>query len=261
MHFIDSHCHLDCIDLARFNDDFDEMMARTLEENVQHMLCVSISLNNWHAMHDTVKNYLDRVSLSVGIHPCNVEEEPLPTLDSFAEMLAHPNVIAIGETGLDYYYTEESKLQQQDYFIRQIDIAKKTQKPLIIHTRSAREDTINILKHENARDAGAILHCFTENWEMAKQGLDQGFYVSFSGIITFKNAAELREVVRKMPLDRILIETDSPYLAPVPYRGKINFPGHVPEVAKMIAEIKGLSLEETADLTRNNFNTLFNTQF
>lgn len=254
--FIDSHCHIDLLDLAPYDNNIENLMTAITNNGVSHMLCVSVDLDRWDNMAKLVAPY-DNVSLSVGVHPGAVPANIPAYSESFAPMLTNPKVIAIGETGLDYHYSTEHKLAQQASFITQIDIAKTHRKPLIIHTRDARLDTINILTHENARDIGGILHCFTENWEMAKKGLDLGFYISFSGIITFKNAEELREVVAKTPMDRILIETDAPYLTPVPYRGKPNQPGLVPFVAKTIAEVKGLSIEEVAHISSQNFRTLF----
>ena len=255
-HFIDSHCHLDMVDLSPYDNDFQKLIAAIKVQKVSQMLCVSVDLERWEAMAQLVAPY-DEISLSVGVHPGAIPAKIAPSMENFRPMLENPKVIAIGETGLDYHYSVEHKLAQQSAFITQIDIAKETQKPLIIHTRDARQDTINILTHEKARDVGGIFHCFTENWEMAKKGLDLGFYLSFSGIITFRNAAELREVVAKAPLDRLLIETDSPYLTPVPYRGKPNHPGLVPFVAKTIAEVKGVSIEEVAKITSDNFRRLF----
>ena len=254
--FIDSHCHLDMLDLSKYDDRFDTLLAAIKQNNVEHMLCVSVDLDAWDNMAKLVADY-DHISLSVGVHPGAVPAKQPASHQSFAPMLANPKVIAIGETGLDYHYSVEHKLAQQESFVTQIDIAKQFKKPLIIHTRDARQDTINILTNENARDIGGILHCFTENWEMAKKGLDLGFYISFSGIITFKNAAELREVVAKTPMDRMLIETDAPYLTPVPYRGKANHPGLVPLVAKTISDVKNIPLEEVARITSQNFRELF----
>ena len=255
-HFIDSHCHLDMVELSAYDNDFQKLIAAIKENHVTQMLCVSVDLERWDAMAQLVAPY-EEIFLSVGIHPGAVPAKIIASMENFKPMLENPKVIAIGETGLDYHYSVEHKLEQQASFITQIDIAKETQKPLIIHTRDARQDTINILTHEEARDAGGIFHCFTEDWEMAKKGLDLGFYLSFSGIITFRNAEELREVVAKAPLDRILIETDSPYLTPVPYRGKANHPGLVPFVAKTIADVKGISIDEVAQITTQNFRTLF----
>ena len=171
-----------------------------------------------------------------------------------------PKVIAIGEIGLDYYYSAENKAAQQAVFASQIDVANQLNKPVIIHTRQAREDTIRLLRDNQAEKCGGVLHCFTENYEMAKQALDLGFYISISGIITFKNAEELRDVVRKLPLDRLLVETDSPYLAPVPYRGKQNQPAYTREVCEYVAALKGVSAEEMAQITTQNFESLFKIQ-
>ncbi len=254
--FIDSHCHLDMLDLTAYNNDFEQLVEAIRAENIEKMLCVSVDLERWNEMADLVAPF-DDIYLSVGVHPGAVPALIPASEESFLPMLQNPKVIAIGETGLDYHYSVEHKIAQQASFITQIDIAKKYQKPLIIHTRDARKDTIDILTAENARDIGGILHCFTEDWEMAKKGLDLGFHISFSGIITFKNAQELRDVVAKTPLDRMLIETDSPYLTPVPFRGKANHPGLVPLVAKTIAEVKQISIEEVAEQTAHNFKQLF----
>ncbi|WP_026878842.1 TatD family hydrolase [Ignatzschineria larvae DSM 13226] len=254
--FIDSHCHLDMLDLTAFEGDIAPLLETIKAENVTEMLCVGVNIEKWEAMAKLVTPY-PNIYLSVGVHPGYIPEVKAPSETHFAPMLANPKVIAIGETGLDYHYGADHKIAQQAAFITQIEIARNHQKPLIIHTRDARADTISILKAEKADDVGGILHCFTENWEMGKKGLDLGFYLSFSGIITFKNASELREVVAKTPLDRMLIETDSPYLTPVPYRGKANHPGLVPYVAKMIAEVKQISVEEVARQTTDNFHKLF----
>lgn len=254
--FIDSHCHIDMVDLTAYDNSIENLMHAIRSNGVSHMLCVSVDLDRWDDMAKLVAPF-DNVSLSVGVHPGAVPANIPASPESFAPMLANPRVIAIGETGLDYHYTPEHKIAQQASFITQIEIAKQSQKPLIIHTRDARQDTINILTNENARDVGGILHCFTESWDMAKKGLDLGFYISFSGIVTFRNADELRDVALKTPLDRMLIETDSPYLTPMPYRGKPNQPGLVPFVAKTIAEVKGISVNEVAEITSRNFRELF----
>ena len=191
------------------------------------------------------------------MHPLNVDEEPF----DYGKLLAYAQdnkVVAIGETGLDYHYTPETKMLQQEQFSAQIDVAKKVNKPLIIHTRSAREDTMNMLEQGGAEQCGGVLHCFTEDYAMAKRALDIGFYISISGIITFRNAEELRDVVRKLPLDRLLVETDSPYLAPIPYRGKPNQPAYVRETCEYLATLKGVSTEELAHITTRNTRHLFN---
>lgn len=196
------------------------------------------------------------VSLSCGVHPLNVEDE-IFNLEKMVQLAQDPKVIAIGECGLDYYYSADNKAKQQQIFSQQIELANQLQKPLIIHTRSAREDTIALLKQGEAQKCGGVLHCFTENQWMADQGLELGFYISVSGIITFRNAQEIRDVIKTVPLDRLLVETDSPYLAPVPYRGKQNQPAYVREVCEYLAVLKGVSVEELAQITTQNFERLF----
>ena len=190
------------------------------------------------------------------MHPLDLEDEPF-NYDRLLQLAAHPKVVAVGEIGLDYYYSADNKALQQEVFAQQVQAANVLNKPVIIHTRAAREDTIRILRENDAQKCGGVLHCFTENLEMAKQGLDLGFYISFSGIITFKNAEEIRAVARQVPLDRLLVETDSPYLAPVPYRGKQNQPAYVREVCEYVATLKGVSVEEFAQITTQNFERLF----
>lgn len=258
--FIDSHCHLDRVKLAPYDGDFERMMAACAEAGVSRMLCVSIDLPRYPAMRALVEPYAN-VDVSVGVHPNETAEraETLiePSAEQLVELAADPRNVAIGETGLDYYYGEGDLEWQRERFRVHCRAARSCGKPLIIHSRDAREDTIRILTDEHARDVGGVLHCFTETWEMARAGLDLGFYVSFSGIVTFKNAADLREVAKQVPLDRLLIETDSPYLAPVPHRGKPNEPRLVPDVAACIAELRGLSVEEIAAVTAENYGRLF----
>lgn len=252
---VDSHCHLDRLDLAPFGDEFDALLQASRKAGVGHILCVSIDLESYPAMLELVSPYAD-VSVSVGVHP-NDRDRREPEPEQLADLAQHPKNVAIGETGLDYFRSEGDLGWQRDRFRRHIAAARRCGKPLIIHTRAARDDTIAIMRQENARDAGGVMHCFTEDWEMAKQALDLGFYVSFSGIITFKNAADLREVVKKMPAERLLIETDAPYLAPVPHRGKPNLPHYVTHVADCVAELRGMSPEAVAELTAENYFRLF----
>lgn len=252
---VDSHCHLDRIDLAPFGGHFDQFLTHAKAEGVGHILCVSIDLESYPAMLDQVADY-PNISVSVGVHP-NDKDRQEPTPEMLVELASHSKNVAIGETGLDYFRSEGDLTWQQDRFRRHIQAAHLAKKPLIIHTRAAQEDTITILQDEQARDVGGVMHCFTENWEMAKQALDLGFYISFSGIITFNSAEELREVVKKVPNDRILIETDAPYLAPVPHRGRSNIPQYVAHVADCVAELKGATREAIADLTRDNYQRLF----
>lgn len=252
--FIDSHCHLDRLDLNDFNNDLDNVVNNATAVGVSKMLCVSVTLEDFPKMVDKTAAYKN-VYLSCGVHPLN--QEHVTEIDSLQQLAQHERVIAVGETGLDYYYAPETKALQQDAFVKHIHVANELNKPLIIHTRDAREDTINTLKQESADKVGGILHCFTESWEMAKQAIDMGFYISFSGIVTFKNAHELRDVAKKVPADRFLIETDAPYLAPVPHRGKQNQPAYVIEVAKHLASIRGQSVEQIAQQSTENFNRLF----
>ena len=248
---VDSHCHLDRLSLEPYDGRFDRFVDMTLEAGVGHMLCVSIDLESWPAMVKLVAPY-PQISISVGVHP-NDKERREPSVEELVALSASPKVVAIGETGLDYFHGEGDLDWQRDRFRRHIRAAVRSGLPLIIHTRQAQDDTLALMRDEGADSAGGVMHCFTENWEMARAALDLGFYVSFSGIITFRNAAELREVVKQMPMDRLLIETDSPYLAPVPFRGKPNQPIYVEKVAECVAEIKGMSPHEVALQTGENF--------
>jgi TatD DNase family protein len=252
---VDSHCHLDRVDLSQHHGSFRLLMQDTLQAGVGHMLCVSIDLDAYPGMQALVADY-PQVSISVGVHP-NQEAGPEPTPERLVELAADPRNVAIGETGLDYFRSDGNLEWQRERFRVHIAAAKACGKPLIIHTREAREDTIRIMREEQAEVAGGVMHCFTENWEMARQALDLGFYISFSGILTFRNAEELREVARRVPLERLLIETDSPYLAPVPYRGKPNQPIYVRQVAECLAELRDLAPEALAEITRDNFFRLF----
>jgi len=256
MILVDSHCHLD-----RLKTDDEHSLAGYLSEagqqNVAHLLCVAINLEAWPAMCKQVEAYA-QVSLSVGVHPSEYEGED-PTVERLVSLAnSDPRVVAIGETGLDYHYGEGEQLDlQRQRFRRHIQAAREVGKPLIVHTRDAREDTIAILREEGAERVGGVMHCFTESWEMAEQALELGFYISFSGIVTFKNDDSLREVARRVPQERLLIETDSPYLAPVPMRGKPNQPAYVRYVAEKIAEVRGDSLEQVAAYSTANFFRLF----
>jgi len=252
--FIDSHCHLDRLDLKEFDHQLDNVIEQSTAAKVSTILCVSVTLDEFSTMADKTASY-NNVYLSCGTHPLNQEDEV--DQQRLLTLSQHPRVIAIGETGLDYFYAPETKALQLDSFVKHIRVARQVNKPLIIHTRDAQQDTLNILEAEQAIDVGGILHCFTETWEMAEQALALGFYISFSGIVTFKNANALREVAKRVPDDRFLIETDAPYLAPVPHRGKQNQPAYVVEVAKHLASIRGQSVEEIAKLSTDNFNRLF----
>jgi TatD DNase family protein len=252
---VDSHCHLDRVDLRHYDSDFGKLMQATTDAGISHMLCVSIDLEHYPAMRRLVDPY-GQVAVSVGVHP-NQEEGTEPTAEQLVALASDPRNVAIGETGLDYFRSDGDLEWQRERFRVHIAAARVCNKPLIIHTRNAREDTLRILRDEDAKAVGGVLHCFTESWEMARAGMDLGFYVSFSGIITFKNAAELRDVARRVPLDRLLIETDSPYLAPVPHRGKPNEPKWVRHVAQCVAELRGMDPEEVAAVTGENYFRLF----
>ncbi len=256
---VDSHCHLNMIDYQALGSDLDTVIQEATKAGVEHMLCVGCGLHRDAASIIKIIERYENVSGSVGLHPDeSVAQEP-----GLADLLAladHPKMIALGETGLDYYQSTEnnpSPIVQQARFAMHIEASKITKKPLIIHTRQAKADTIALMRSEGAEQAGGVMHCFTEDWEMASQALDLGFYLSFSGIVTFKNAIDLQAVAKKAPLDRLLVETDSPYLAPVPYRGKINKPAYVKEVALFIANLRGISFEVLAKQTTENFYRLF----
>ena len=252
--FIDSHCHLDRLNLSLYNNQLENVIQNASDMMVNKVLCVSVTLKDFPTMLDKVKSF-DNVLVSCGMHPLNQDDEVDQA--NLLKLADQEKVIAIGETGLDYHYAPDTKTLQLDSFKKHIHVAKALNKPLIIHTREAQQDTLDLLKSEGADSVGGILHCFTESWEMAKQALDLGFYISFSGIVTFKNATALREVAKLVPDDKLLIETDAPYLAPVPHRGKENQPAYVVEVAKHLASIRGQSVETIAQLTTNNFNRLF----
>jgi len=252
--FIDSHCHLDRLNLSLYDDNLANVVQAASDAQVNKLLCVSVTLKDFHAMVEKTKTF-DNVLLSCGMHPLN--QADTVDIEQLRALADDPKVIAVGETGLDYYYAPETKALQLDSFKKHIQVAKELNKPLIIHTRDAQQDTLTMLRSEAADSVGGILHCFTESWDMAKQALDLGFYISFSGIVTFKNASALREVAKLVPDDRFLIETDAPYLAPVPHRGKENQPAYVVEVAKHLASIRGQSVETIAKLSTDNFNRLF----
>ncbi|HET8747071.1 MAG TPA: TatD family hydrolase [Ramlibacter sp.] len=262
--FVDSHCHLSFPEFAPQLPQIRQAMA---DAKVDGALCICTTLEEFEEVHALAMRY-DNFWASAGVHPDN-EGVTEPTVQKLLELAARPKVLGIGETGLDYYQMEERKggrsiadLEwQRERFRTHIRAAHRCRKPLIIHTRAASADTIAILKEEgedgSADSVGGVFHCFTETAEVARAALDLGFHISFSGIITFKNAADLREVARFVPESRLLIETDSPYLAPVPYRGKTNNPSYVPYVAQQIAELRGLSVERVGELTSGNFEALF----
>jgi TatD DNase family protein len=252
---VDSHCHLDMLDLSSFEGGLEGVLAAAGEQDVNHLLCVSINLEDYPGMLSLVEPCA-QVSVSVGVHPNEQGgHDPLP--EELAEYALHPRVVAIGETGLDYFRSEGNLDWQRNRFRNHISAAKQSGKPLIIHSRDAKEDTLAIMKESGASEAGGVMHCFTGDWDMAQRAMEMNFYISFSGIVTFNSAQELKNVAKQMPADRILVETDCPYLAPVPHRGKPNQPAYVRYVAGHIAELRGETFERFAESTTNNFNTLF----
>lgn len=252
---VDSHCHLDRLDLAEHSGSLNAALEAARLRGVGHFLCIGVSADNAGAV-KTLAEQHDDVDCSVGIHPLDVTPGEAPALDWLLRELDHPKVVAIGETGLDYHYEPEAAELQQASFRLHLQAANITGKPVIVHTRGARADTLTLLR-EAALPQGGVLHCFTEDWEMARSALDLGFYISLSGIVTFRNANALRDVARQVPADRLLVETDSPYLAPIPYRGKPNLPQYVREVAEFLAMLRGESYDDFAAMTTANFARLF----
>ena len=249
---VDSHCHLDR--LEKSPEELDALVNEAKNRGVEHMLCVCVSLNDFPSMMETIQRF-DIVSASCGVHPLHQDEAC--SRDELLALASSDKVVAIGETGLDYHYSPETIEVQRRSFIDHIHVANELNKPLIIHTRDAREDTIALLKEHKAPHTKGVLHCFTESLEMANAAIELGFYISISGIVTFKAAEELKRVVEALPLERLLVETDSPWLAPVPHRGKQNQPAYVVEVAQYIADLKQISLASLAQQTTDNFYTLF----
>jgi TatD DNase family protein len=250
--YIDSHCHIHFPELL---PNLDAILLAMQKNKVSGALSVCVDLESFDELLNLATR-IPHVYASVGVHP-NHFDGVEPTEEDLQKKSMSTKVIAIGETGLDYYRLTGDAKPQQDRFRRHIRAAIAAQKPLIVHTRQAAKDTLQIMTDERARDAGGVMHCFTEDWDVATQAMDQGFLISFSGIVSFKNADVVREVARKLPIDRMLIETDSPYLAPIPFRGKTNQPAYVKHVAEAIADLRGVSPEEIADATSVNFGGLF----
>lgn len=250
--FVDSHCHLDFPDLA---PDLPDILNSMSANRVSHALVVAVSKPEWTRIRELVAPH-DNLSASVGVHPDYPDTEE-PTVDDLITAAHDPKVVAIGETGLDYYRGSEPFDWQRERFRVHIRASRQCGLPLIIHTRSAAEDTLRIMKEEGAHEVGGVMHCFTESWEVAEAAMALNFHISFSGIVTFRNAVELQEVARRVPLERMLIETDSPYLAPVPFRGKRNDPSKVRHVAEKIADLRGIPLAEVEERTTANFFELF----
>ncbi len=253
---IDSHCHLDRLDLKPFENNISNALANAQQYDVKAMLNVCIDLEHFSDVLDIAEAH-SNVYASVGVHPNEIDGKD-PEIDELVALSDNKKIIAIGETGLDYFRTKGSDLEwQRTRFKNHIEASKQTKKPLIIHMRDATDDTLKIMQDEKAEQAGGVMHCFAEDWEVAQRALDLGFYISFSGIVTFKNALALKEVAKNVPIDRMLVETDSPYLAPVPYRGKSNQPAYVKHVAECIAELRGEPYEVIAEKTTENFYRLF----
>jgi len=253
---IDSHCHLDRLDLKPFDNNIANALANAQQHDVKAMLNVCIDLEHFSDVLDIAEAH-SNVYASVGVHP-NETDGKDPEIDELVALSDNKKIIAIGETGLDYFRTKGSDLEwQRTRFRNHIEASKQTKKPLIIHMRDATDDTLKIMQDEKAEQAGGVMHCFAEDWEVAQRALDLGFYISFSGIVTFKNALALKEVAKNVPIDRMLVETDSPYLAPVPYRGKPNQPAYVKNVAECIAELRDEPYEIIAEKTTENFYRLF----
>lgn len=249
---VDSHCHLDFEPLGA---ELDAVLMRARDNGVSHMLCVSVTLEKLPEIQSITDKY-SYIFSSVGVHP-NEQVGRDPEVDELVDLARGVRVVAVGETGLDYYRCQGDMRWQQDRFRRHIQAARISRKPLIIHTRDAARDTLAIMREENAAEVGGVMHCFTGSWDMAQDAIAMGFYVSFSGIVTFANARALCEVATRVPDDKLLIETDSPYLAPVPHRGKTNEPAYVRHVAERLADVRGATFEHIAEVTTSNFFQLF----
>lgn len=252
LELVDSHCH---IDFESLSSELPAVLHRARANGITHLLCVCVTLEKFPQICALTHDY-PYIFASVGVHP-NERDGRDPATEELVQLAQEPKVVAIGETGLDYYRTEQAASWQHERFRTHIRAAKAAGKPLIVHTREAAADTLRIMAEEEAGAAGGVMHCFTESWDTARAALDMNFYISFSGIVTFRNAERIREVARQVPADRLLIETDAPYLAPVPYRGKTNEPAHVRYVAECLATVRGEPVEVIADRTTRNFFRLF----
>jgi len=250
--FVDSHCHLDFPELS---GNLPAVLDAMAANRVTHALCISVNLPELPQVMRLAAEHANLYA-SAGVHP-DYEDTPDPSVDELLALAARPKVVAIGETGLDYYRLKGDLSWQRDRFRRHIRAARECAKPLVIHTRSAAADTLSIMREERAGEAGGVMHCFTETWDVAQAAMELGFHISFSGIVSFKNAKDLKDIARRVPLERMLIETDSPYLAPVPFRGKTNQPAYVRHVAEEIARLRETPLEEVARATSANFFRLF----
>jgi TatD DNase family protein len=252
---VDSHCHLTLLDLAKYGGSVDSVLTTAEQHGVGHFLCVSVDLETFPAILKLAQTY-EQVFASVGIHPNTPSDQEL-SLERLIALARIPEIIAVGETGLDYFRSQGDLEWQRQRFRVHIAAAREAHKPLIIHTRNAAEDILQILAAEGADEVGGVMHCFVEDWAIAQKAMDLNFYISFSGIVTFRNAREVQEVAKRVPLDHLLVETDSPYLAPVPHRGKDNQPAYVRYVAEYIAGLRGIPLSELTEATTGNFFRLF----
>lgn len=256
MQLVDSHCHINFDELSQRLPD---VLNNARLNNIAYMLCVSVNLEDFPQVF-ALANQHENIFASVGVHPC-YDDVREPVEGELVEVAQDSNIVAIGETGLDYFRTQDQDMTwQRDRFRHHIEAAKQVNKPLIIHTRAAADDTMRILKEEGAEQCRGVMHCFAEDWDVAKKALDLGFYISFSGIVTFKSATNVQEVAKKCPLDRVLVETDAPYLAPVPLRGKTNEPAYVRHTAQFVADLRGITLDSLAQATTDNFFELFPAQ-
>lgn len=253
---VDSHCHLDHLDLGPYEGSLQALLQASRAEGVTRFLSVATHLEALDQLRELIGDE-QGVYTAVGVHPLELTTENLPTTDQLLRAASHEGVVGVGETGIDKHYSAETLEIQIESFVRHARVAEELAKPLIVHTRDAVTETLDVIRrHVNPETAG-VLHCFTESWDMARAALDMNFYISISGIVTFRNAQALRDIVKKIPLDRILVETDSPWLAPVPFRGKKNEPRHVRQVAECVAELKQVPLAELAEATSRNFDQLF----
>ncbi len=255
---VDSHCHLNFIDLGDFDNRLQNVIDQAEKVGIEHMLCVCVELDDYPRLQEIAETY-PNISISVGVHPNTEMDEVDVNAEKLIALAQHSACIAIGETGLDYYRTEtdDARNNQRERFRQHIRASKRTKKPLIIHTRQAAEDTLAIMAEENAQEIGGVMHCFAEDLTIARRAIEMNFYISFSGIVTFKNAKSLHQVAKEIPLDRMLIETDSPYLAPVPFRGKQNHPALVKYVAQALSELRQMDYEDIAEITSRNFYNCF----
>lgn len=253
--FFDSHCHLDRIDLADFDNDFNQLMSCIEADGVRRMVCIGVTLESFDSMCRRVE-FCEQVYCTAGVHP-DYQDIIEPEVGRLCELAELDKVVAIGETGLDYFHQSGDLDWQRKRFVTHIRAARECGLPLVVHTRDAREDTLELLRRHDAQEVGGVLHCFTEDWEMARAAIELDFYISISGIVTFHQAQNVRAMAQRIPLERLLIETDAPWLSPAPFRGKPNHPGRVKLVAQKLAEIRGESVDTVANATFANANRLF----